>query len=226
MDLFHYHSQEEEISQEEENGIFLSISDLMSGIFLFFLLLFITVLLQLKESELEKQRLLDQVKEQRRIIIGTLINELQGNNINVTVNPETGDISIRENILFDLASAELKPEGRQFLRQFIPVYSGVVFTNPTIESEVSRVVIEGHTSSSGDYKSNLELSLLRSLSVSQYIFSQDFDFPTKEEFSQKVLLSGRGEIDSRQDIDDPVDRKVVFRFQFRTDQLEQSIEEL
>lgn len=40
---------EAEGKQDHESGIYLSISDLMSSLFLFFALLFITVLVQLKE---------------------------------------------------------------------------------------------------------------------------------------------------------------------------------
>lgn len=60
----------------------------------------------------------------------------------------------------------------------------------------------------------MELSLLRSLSVSKYIFSKDLKFDTKSRLKQKIMAAGRGEIES-QKIDNPADRKVVFRFQFR-----------
>lgn len=60
---------------------------------------------------------------------------------------------------FAQGSTELKPEGKDFLRRFIPVYSRVIFSKPEIENEISRVVIEGHTSSEGDDKTNMELSV-------------------------------------------------------------------
>ena len=61
----------------------------------------------------------------------------------------------------------------------------------------------------------MELSLRRALSVSDYIFSQQLNFKTKQPFKQKILASGRGEIDADQSQDNSSDRKVVFRFQFR-----------
>jgi outer membrane protein OmpA-like peptidoglycan-associated protein len=61
----------------------------------------------------------------------------------------------------------------------------------------------------------MELSLRRALSVSNYIFSQQLNFDTKNQFKQKILASGRGEIDADKSKDNSSDRKVVFRFQFR-----------
>ncbi|MGI8503543.1 MAG: OmpA family protein [Hassallia sp.] len=121
-------------------------------------------------------------------------------------------------MLFAKGSTELKPEGKAFLRSFIPVYSEVIFSKPEFEKEISRVIIEGHTSSEGDYQTNLQLSLLRSSSVAKFIFS-DMNFTTKASLSQKILAAGRGEIEADKTRDNPGDRKVVFRFQFRSDEL-------
>jgi outer membrane protein OmpA-like peptidoglycan-associated protein len=201
---------ETENAEDEDASIYLSIGDLMSGVLMFFALLFITALLQLAEKDTPK-----------RMVIGNVVGEMKSNNINVKVNPDTGDISIQESILFAKGSTKLKPEGKAFLRRFIPVYSGVIFSKPEFEKEISRVVIEGHTSSDGDDKTNLQLSVLRSSSVYNYIF-YDMNFDTKAPLSKKILAAGRGEIEADQQTDNPADRKVLFRFQFRTDELTES----
>ncbi|MBW4480474.1 MAG: OmpA family protein [Tolypothrix brevis GSE-NOS-MK-07-07A] len=200
---------ESEIAEDDDSSIYLSIGDLMSGLLMFFMLLFITALLQLAEKDAPK-----------RVVIGNVVGQMKSNNINVKVNPETGDVSIQESILFAKGSTELKPEGKDFLRGFIPVYSGLIFSKPEFQKEVSRVVIEGHTSSEGEDKINLELSLLRSASVYRYIFSE-MNFPTKLPLSKKILAAGRGEIEADKTHDNPGDRKVVFRFQFRSDDFNQ-----
>jgi outer membrane protein OmpA-like peptidoglycan-associated protein len=202
-----------EIAEDDDSSIYLSIGDLMSGLLMFFALLFITALLQLAERDAPK-----------RVVIGNVVGEMKSKNINVKVNPETGDVSIQESILFAKGSTELKPEGKAFLRQFIPVYSDVIFSKPEFEKEISRVVIEGYTSSEGDNKSNLQLSVLRSSSVYKYIF-YEMNFPTKAPLSQKILAAGRGEIEADQKRDNPADRKVIFRFQFRSDELNKQVGE-
>jgi outer membrane protein OmpA-like peptidoglycan-associated protein len=211
MDDFIQGEIDAEIIEDDDSSIYLSIGDLMSGLLMFFALLFITALLQLAEKDVPK-----------RVVIGNVVGQMKSNNINVKVNPETGDVSIQESILFAKGSTELKLEGKAFLRRFIPVYSGVIFSKPEFEQEISRVVIEGHTSSDGDDKTNLQLSLLRSSSVYNYIF-YEMNFPTKSPLSQKILAAGRGEIESDKKRDNPGDRKVVFRFQFRSDELKKDI---
>ncbi|OKH32429.1 chemotaxis protein MotB [Calothrix sp. HK-06] len=194
-------------SEEDDSSVYLSIGDLMSGLLMFFALLFITALLQLAERD-----------EPKRIVIGNVVEAMQSKNIDVKVNQENGDISIRESILFDKGSAELKPQGKAFLRSFIPVYSEVILSKPEFDKEVSRVVIEGHTSSAGDYKDNMQLSLQRSASVTRFIF-YEMQFSKQKLFSKKILAAGRGEIEAEERYDKPSDRKVVFRFQFRSEEI-------
>lgn len=203
---------EPESEEAEEGSIYLAIGDLMSGVLMVFALLFITTLLQLQEAK-------EQLLQQRRIFVGELVGQLKGNAIAVQVNEVTGDVSVRESILFDEGSAELKPAGKAELRKFIPIYSQVIFSDPLFEREIARVIVEGHTSSKGAYEQNMELSLMRALAVTRYIFSKEIEFTTKQQLTQKIMAAGRGEIEAEQTTDDPSDRKVVFRFQFRGEEL-------
>lgn len=209
MDDFNSWGQAPEWEEEEESSVLLSIGDLMSGLLMIFALLFITVLVQLKESETTIDN----------IVLGVL-DAMKAQNVDVEVNSETGDVSIQDSILFDENSATLKPAGKQFLQSFIPVYSGVIFSDAEFDKEITRVIVEGHTSSKGSYETNLNLSLLRSAAVTDYIFSE-INFDTKPGLRQKIMAAGRGEIEARQDIDNPADRKVTFRFQFRGQELSQ-----
>ncbi|WP_017660161.1 OmpA family protein [Baaleninema simplex] len=196
----------EELSPQEDSGIWLSIGDLMSGLLLFFALLFVTVTIQLKQYQ-------DALDRLPVVVLNAIERDLSGEDIRV--DPDTGDVSIGDRILFDENSAELKPEGKRFLREFIPVYSDVIFSNSEFEAQVVRVIVEGHTSSDGDDLDNLKLSLNRSLAVVNYLFSDELNFKNKDKFLQKVLTSGRGELDASLDTDNPGDRKVVFRFQLK-----------
>ncbi|NJK54485.1 MAG: OmpA family protein [Pleurocapsa sp. SU_5_0] len=199
---------EPDIEVEEDNsGIWLSISDLMSGLLMFFALLFIVVQVQLQEYQ--------ELYKKLPIAIQQALQQKLGDKYAFEVDPETGGVTIGDSILFDEGSAELKPAGKQFLKEFIPVYSNVIFSDELFDRQITRVVIEGHTSSKGSDQGNMELSLRRALSVSNYIFSQQINFDTKQKFKQKMMTSGRGEIDANQSKDNSGDRKVVFRFQFR-----------
>lgn len=193
--------------EEDNSSVLLAIGDMMSGLLMIFALLFITVSLQLSERS-----------EPRRNVIEELMNTFRANNVKIDLDEKTGVITFKENILFPENSAQLSAAGKSTLQSFIPVYSDVIFSNPKYQQEITRVVIEGHTSSSGTDNGNLRLSLLRSFAVAEYI-SSEMKFETKSQLEEKILASGRGEIEARQDIDDPNDRKVIFRLQFKGDNL-------
>lgn len=227
--MFELHGAQGEGSEQQNDysGMFLSIGDLMSGLMMIFALLFIVVQIQIQKVEQERKRLelelqakIEELKQFEDafnrlplVILAEIENQFGGNN--VEVDPKTGDVSIGDRILFDEGSAVLEEKGKTFLRQFIPLYSKVIFSDPEFEAQIAHVVIEGHTSSKGSDKANRALSLNRALAVSNFIFSDAMDFPTRQQFQKKVLSAGRGEVDARQDIDYPSDRRVLFRSQFR-----------
>jgi len=200
--------------QEGDQGsIYLSISDLMSGLLMIFVLL-VLVLVYVRQQTIEK------VEERRVVIIQSLQDSLASQGIAAEVNEETGDVSILDSILFDEGQSYLKPAGTRFLDSFIPVYSGVIYSKPVFEEEIVRVVVEGHTSSNGSFDHNMSLSLARADSVLHYIHAS-MEYPDKERFQTKLIGAGRGEIQADQSIDAPEDRRVVFRLQFKGLQIEE-----
>ncbi|MFY7806188.1 MAG: OmpA family protein [Limnoraphis robusta] len=222
----------EDLEDNPDSSVWLSIGDLMSGLLLFFALLFITVQVQLndyvkkldeKMAQVEKlSKELEQYQQAFKALPQIIINALEGKvgtEDTFTVDPATGDVSIRDRILFDDNSSVLKAEGKEFLKAFIPVYSEVVFSNSEFSEQIARIIIEGHTSSAGTPTRNMQLSLERALAVSNYILSNELSFTQKPQFQNKILVSGRGEIDADQTQDNSGDRKVTFRFQFRRESL-------
>ncbi|ROR70216.1 OmpA family protein [Vibrio crassostreae] len=193
----------------EESGVWLSIGDLMSVLLMIFALLLISALVQISEVHENSQTT-------RVVIIKGINDALEGAGIEVQANSETGDISILDSILFDRNEYRLKPSGKAFLDQFVPIYSDVIFQSKQTADEVSRIVIEGHSSSEGSFDRNMELSVLRANSVAKYINSMDFAH--KLPFFDKAMISGRGPIEANQEATDPADRKVKFRFQFKDDE--------
>jgi len=202
----------ESIEEVEDGSFWSTIGDLMSALLLIFVLLFVTAMVQLQEK-------IEEVKQVQIIIIQSLErlkSELQNQNIQVEVDQKTGDISILDSILFDANSDQLTPNGSLFLSKFIPAYSQAVFADPKVENQITRLIIEGHTSSNGSNSYNMRLSLLRAHSVFQYIDKDLIEFPYRVKLMPKLASSGRGEIEANQTKDDPQDRKVMFRFQFKT----------
>ncbi|CAV18536.1 OmpA family protein [Vibrio atlanticus] len=193
----------------EESGVWLSVGDLMSVLLMIFALLLISALVQISEVYEESQNT-------RIVIIKGINDKLNAEGIGVQADPETGDISITDSILFDLNDYKLKASGQEFLEKFIPIYSDAIFQSQATADEVSRVVIEGHSSSEGAFDRNMELSVLRANSVIAFVNSMEFS--NKQRFFDKAVISGRGPIEARQDVADAADRKVKFRFQFKDEE--------
>ncbi|WP_418642398.1 OmpA family protein [Vibrio chaetopteri] len=193
----------------EESGVWLSVGDLMSVLLMIFALLLISALVQISEVYEESQNT-------RIVIIKDINDKLNAEGIGVQADPETGDISITDSILFDLNDYKLKASGQEFLEKFIPIYSDAIFQSQATADEVSRVVIEGHSSSEGAFDRNMELSVLRANSVIAFVNSMKFS--NKQRFFDKAVISGRGSIEARQDVADASDRKVKFRFQFKDEE--------
>jgi outer membrane protein OmpA-like peptidoglycan-associated protein len=202
------HHFDEVDTEIDETGAWLSIGDLMSGLLMIFALLLILALLQLKKAEEES-------KQSRIVIIQSLQETLTAKGINAEVDPQTGDISIMDSLLFDNNESVLKPDGVRFLDDFIPLYSQVIFSDDFIAEQIQHVIIEGHTSMAGSWDYNMSLSLNRANSVSKAV--NKLVFGGKDAFQSRLLVAGRGETEADQRKDDASDRKVLFRFQFKNE---------
>ncbi|MGF1746211.1 OmpA/MotB family protein [Vibrio minamisatsumaniensis] len=198
-----------EAGDADESGVWLSIGDLMSVLLMIFALLLISALVQISE-------VYEQSQNTRVVIIKGINDALTSAGIEVKANGDTGDISITDSILFDRNAYKLKPTGKIFLEKFIPVYSEVIFQSQATADEVSRIVVEGHSSSEGAFDRNMELSVLRANSVIAFVNSMRFE--NKEKFFDKVVISGRGPIEANKSSAQAEDRKVKFRFQFKDDE--------
>lgn len=202
----HLNQSNLETTKTDESGSWLSVGDLMSVALMVFALLLVTTLVQIAEQK-------EETANQRIVIITALGAMLKENGIEAEINQETGDISIMDSVLFDYNQSKLQKDGEAFLANFIPHYANVIFEVEGASEEIVRVIIEGHTSSAGSNGYNMGLSLDRANSVYQEIERMHFDY--HQEFQKKLLVSGRGELDANQFVDDNEDRRVMFRLQFK-----------
>lgn len=202
-------SGQHDLPDEHEGNEWLSVSDLMAGLLMVFALLVVATLFQLKQTQEEN-------KNKRIVIIQALQQQFNERGINAQVNPETGDITLLDSVLFDINQSELKAEGIVFLDQFLPVYGETLFKDPKISNEITRIIIEGHTSSEGSTEHNMSLSLRRANSVFDYINQLQFD--QRDELVNKIQVAGRGFLDAEPTASRPEDRKVIFRMQFKSEE--------
>jgi len=130
-----------------------------------------------KELE-EQQAVLEQMVGVKAQLIQALSEELQKNRIEVSVDAQTGAITLPSEMLFATGQNELSFSGMQYLDRFLPVYMNVLLSDE-FRPYIAEIVIEGHTDSTGKsgtdaYLYNLELSQKRALSVSEYILDYSY----------------------------------------------------
>ena len=92
--------------------------------------------------------------------------------LNVVVDANTGEIALDAGVLFGVNASDITAEGQEFLKKFMDVYTSVVF-DEKYSGFVSKILVEGHTDTNGDYDMNLDLSQKRADSVQAYCLSGD-----------------------------------------------------
>lgn len=199
---------------EEDATTWIALSDMMTGLMAIFLALSIAILL-IKESK--RDAIILTVSE-------SIINKLKQKGIDANIDPKTGRLMVSTDTNFDFNSADLKAQGKSDLDTIIPIYAEAIFTlKPEQIDSIDRILIEGHTDKVGSYVSNMTLSSQRANAILTYIDSMD-NFKYKDQLLRKLTAVGRGENDATgaDNRENPADRKVVIRFEFKDGTEEQS----
>lgn len=168
---------DEVITEQEEHWV--SVSDLMAGLMMVFLLVAIIFMVAVEE---EKNKIRDVALLYERLRT-QLYEDLQTefkddlDNWGAKINP---DLSIRfskNEFLFDRGETDLQPKFKEILSDFFPRYLNIL-TRDDYKSDITEIRIEGHTSSmwfgrSKDegYILNMELSQGRTRSTLAYLIN-------------------------------------------------------
>lgn len=178
-------------SDEDSGGYWISFSDLMAGVLIIFMLLFIYKILDVQQTIETKEQVIDELSNTRANIISMLQEEFKKENIEIKIDPKTGAIQLDEAILFDYGQNTLKPQGAEFIGRFMPIYVKILLGKEDIKSQVSEIVIEGHTDSEGGYTYNLKLSQERAFNVANYMVSGLGDYNYKDELQNYLSANGK-----------------------------------
>jgi len=179
----------------------------------------------LKKSELDRKKMQELIKKveaakenlekRRKNIIVILSKKLASNNIKVEYNTDKGTVTIAQDILFEQKKPDLNKEGKNFIELFAKVLDENIFSKNEYKDLIKYVHIEGYASKEGSLEHNFDLSYQRAKNVWLYMTGYEIDY--KSIMEKKLNIVSRGEIDANQQIVEPNDRKVVFRFEFYDD---------
>ena len=207
--------------QDEETSYWLSFSDLMASVLIIFILLFVYNLVVYDESMNEREKMIQELTSTRMKIIAMLQEEFVKEDI--IIDPKTGAIQLNESILFDTGKSQLKDEGKVFAEKFIPIYVNILLGNAEIKSQLSQIIIEGHTDDVGGYLYNLKLSQERSLSVAQFLLNPEFNYKYKDEMEKYLTINGRSYSEPILNSDDSINkdasRRVEIKFRLKEEEV-------
>ena len=197
-------------------------------------------LLEEQQSQLsEQQKLLEEQSSQIEQIVGikgqliTALNQkLTENQIQLQADPSTGAITVEDTILFASNSNELRTEGKEFFREFMPVYLNVLL-QPEFREYIAEIIIEGHTDQNGSYLYNLELSQQRAWSVAEFFFDEKSEFldaDVMETLQSLITVNGCSYKNPVYKQDGSVDadksRRVEIKFRLKDQEMIQEMDEI
>ena len=157
-----------EHTHREEEGHWISVSDLMSGLMMVFMLVAIVFMISV-ETERDKIRdvaiLYDTLRTQ---LYEDLYNEFKPDMARWGAEIDK-DLTFRFNnteVLFDQGKADLKDEFKNILSEFFPRYLRII-TQEKYRHDILEVRIEGHTSSGWAGAKDADEAYVRNMNLSQ-----------------------------------------------------------
>ena len=171
------------------------------------------------DEELDKlsQGKVAAIAEKKKNLMEELKAAFEKEGISVAVNDDTGEIMLDSSVLFGVDQYEITDKGQEFLKKFIKAYSSVILKDD-YEGFGSKIMVEGHTDSTGERKHNEELSRKRAEEVMNYCLSDKAGIDKDIKTDMEKLMEAVGYADDYPIFDeggkeDPdKSRRVSFKF--------------
>jgi len=153
-----------------ENPFAMSIGDLMAGLLFIFILLLTATILKVQKQSDEEARITTEYNQIKTQLYIDLEAEFKDSLKVWNAVIDSTELSVRfqePSTLFDYNKSDLKPKFTAILNDFFPRYIALI-NQPKYKKNIEEIRIEGHTDTSGEYFSNMELSQDRTRSVLQF----------------------------------------------------------
>lgn len=213
-----------------KHNVWMSVSDLMTGLMVIFLFVAVAYMIQVQDN----QSVLTEYVETKQHLHDRLVSEFKGDTAKwkMVVGKDLSMKFKEPEVLFAQGSGEIQPKFMQILDEFIPRYLNILLTD-TLRERIQEIRIEGHTDDlrmvkygKDPYLSNVLLSQERAYNVLKYIREMpSFDAYTPEQkklldywFTANGLSYGKA-LDSNEKYSalsgDSIDRAMSRRVEFR-----------
>lgn len=163
-----------------------------------------------------------------------IIGELQKtfDDSSMSVDAQTGSITFSSDVLFEYGKANLTEASKNSLKEIIPVYLDVLLQD-AYKDYIAEIIIEGHTDTSGSYKSNVELSANRAMAVAEFCLDKKNGLDEEQIKRLQTLLTVNGRSYSSpiykagtNEIDMNASRRVEIKFRLKEDEMIEKIAEI
>ncbi len=180
-------------SEEEGNIFWVTMADLLLGLAIIFITLFVLSMTGFSQEDIQQQKI--QIEVSKKIS-----NELKEANISADIDKMTGDLKISDVELFELNSYVLSDNGKKLLDKLAPIYINTIFADKELASQIGNIVIQGHTDSQmfagvtspdEQFLKNMDLSLKRANAVAEYIFTTKYDKKYSDQFRKMLVVEGK-----------------------------------
>lgn len=191
-----------------------------------------TEYMRLNSQLLEAQEQLEKIIGIKAEIIEELDEELKKDNIDISLDRQTGALRLEAEILFDTNESTLLESGESYLSRFLPVYFRVLLSDG-YRDYISEIIVEGNCDSRGSYEDNLILSQERAQTVALFckeMMEQQLDSEQTERLLQMLSVSGRSNTnliyseDNKENMD--ASRRVEIKFRLKDEEMMEEMGEI
>ncbi len=188
------YGRKKRLIEEDSNNIFwTTMSDLLLGLAIIFMTLFILAMSGFTQENVK-------IQQQQLAASKELAQNFKQNQIDVDVDQLTGNVKISDIQLLEVGSYTLSDKGKKFLDKFVPIYINTIFNNPVIADNIENIIIQGHTDSqmfkdaktpNEQFSKNMFLSLQRAYAVQDYMLKTKYNKNYDPKLRKLVIVEGR-----------------------------------
>lgn len=179
-------------NQSENNVFWITMTDLMTGLVLVFIVMFVYTYITGHISQVQQNVAKENATK-------ALQETLKKQDIEAFVDPVSGVVKISDLELFEINSSKLSAKGKAYLDKFAPAYFDSLFTNDYLNKNIDKIIIQGHTDSQTfagkfsedeQYMKNMELSLNRAYAVARYMTNTPYNKTNGNKLRKMILVEG------------------------------------